>query len=102
MNDLYDIPKRLKRKNGFFGSILPIDIGISAGLMFVGFMFIMTLSNIVGIAIMGVCAAIAYFGFIFKDQYDENMRIKFMRMLKFTKSQKTYYYYRGTKPYLKK
>lgn len=97
MTELYDIPKRLKRKNGLFGTIKPLDLGIAIGLIVVGAIFLIAMQNLVGIFIVLVFGGIAYFGFIFKDNYDENFREKFARQLEYIKSQKIYYYYRGTK-----
>ena len=94
MKYTYEIPPKLVKKNGFFGTISNYDIGMSAGLAAIGFQAMLILQNLVGMVILLLCGASAYLFFIFQDRYGENNRIKIKRRKEYRRKQKRFYFYR--------
>ena len=94
MKYIYEIPPKLVKKNGFFGTISNYDIGMSAGLAAIGFLTMLILQNLLGMVILLLCGASAYLFFIFQDRYGENNRIKIKRRKEYRRKQKRFYFYR--------
>ena len=90
----YEIPPKLVKKNGYFGTISNYDIGMSAGLAAIGFLTMLILQNLLGMVILLLCGASAYLFFIFQDRYGENNRIKIKRRKEYRRKQKRFYFYR--------
>ena len=92
MKYTYEIPPKLVKKNGFFGTISNYDIGMSAGLAAIGFLTMLIRTSY---KMMERCSGIfAYIFFIFQDRYGENNRIKLKRMKGYRRKQKRFYFYR--------
>ena len=68
MKYIYEIPPKLVKKNGFFGTISNYDIGMAAALAAAGFLAMLILQNLVGMVILLLCGASAYLFFIFQDR----------------------------------
>ena len=62
----YEIPPKLVKKNGYFGTISNYDIGMSAGLAAIGFLTMLILQNLLGMVILLLCGASAYLFFLFR------------------------------------
>ena len=97
MNNLYEIPKRLKKRNGILGTIELIDGAATLACGGFGFLLAILCGNMIGVLGLVISLAVGYFIFLLKDRYDENYRVKFLRQMDYMKRQKLYYYYRGTK-----
>ncbi len=94
MKYTYEIPPKLVKKNGIFGTISNYDIGMSAALAAAGFLAMLILQNLLGMVILLLCGASAYLFFIFQDRYGENNRIKIKRRKEYRRKQKRFYFYR--------
>lgn len=90
----YEIPPKLVKKNGFFGTISNYDIGMSVLLAAIGFLAMLIFQNLFGMVMLLVCGATAYLLFIFQDKYGENNRIKIKRRKQYKSKQKRFYFYR--------
>lgn len=94
---MYEIPPRMQTKKGLFGTAETSDIVIfitTCILSLVGFMVIKSMFAVLlgALAIGG-----AWVLFIQPLKYGDNARTWLGRMAKFNKTQKIYYYYRGTR-----
>ena len=94
MKYTYEMPPKLVKKNGFFGTISNYDIGMAAGLAAIGFLIMLILQNLLGMVILLGCGAVAYVMFIFQDRYGENNRVKMKRRKEYRRKQKRFYFYR--------
>ena len=94
MKYTYEIPPKLVKKNGFFGTISNYDIGMAAALAAAGFLAMLILQNLLGMVILLLCGASAYLFFIFQARYGENNRIKIKRRKEDRRKQKRFYFYR--------
>ena len=90
----YEIPPKLVKKNGFFGTIYNYDIGMSVLLAAIGFLAMLIFQNLFGMVLLLICGAVAYLLFIFQDKYGENNRIKIKRRKQYKSKQKRFYFYR--------
>ena len=90
----YEIPPKLVKKNGFFGTISNYDIGMSVLLAAIGFLAMLIFQNLFGMLLLLICGAVAYLLFIFQDKYGENNRIKIKRRKQYKSKQKRFYFYR--------
>lgn len=93
----WDVPKRLKKKEGFFGTIGYKDVGYTAIFAGIGVLIaVITGGSIWGLLLLVMFGAGGYLLFIMKDAYGENARMKYERAMKAGRKQKLFYYYRGT------
>ena len=90
----YEIPPKLVKKNGFFGTVSNYDIGMSVVLAAVGFLTMLILQSLLGMIILLLCGGAAYLFFIFQDKYGENNRVKMKRRKQYRLKQKRFYFYR--------
>lgn len=98
-NYTWDIPKRLKKKEGFAGTISNKDLLYTAISAVIGILLVvLSGGGLLGIVGLVACGVFAYFMFIMKDAYGDNARVKLLRSQQFRKKQNLYYYYRGTAP----
>ena len=94
MKYIFDVPCRLLKKKGIFGQLENIDIIAISILGLFGLSMALVIPGFVGIIALGLSILIAWIVFIQPMKYGDNARICFMRMMKFKRSQKLYYFYR--------
>lgn len=94
MRYIFDVPCRLEKKKGIFGSLENIDIMAVAMLGIIGFLSAVLMPGLAGLSILGITITISWLCFIQPMKYGDNARIWFMRMTRFKRSQKIYYFYR--------
>ena len=94
MKYIFDVPCRLLKKKGRFGQLENIDIIAISILGLFGLSMALVIPGFVGIIALGLSILIAWIVFIQPMKYGDNARIWFMRMMKFKRSQKLYYFYR--------
>ena len=94
MKYIFDVPCRLLKKKGIFGQLENIDIIAISILGIFGLSMALLIPGFVGIIALGSSILIAWIVFIQPMRYGDNARIWFMRMMKFKRSQKLYYFYR--------
>ncbi|MDO4500673.1 MAG: hypothetical protein Q4B60_05290 [Erysipelotrichaceae bacterium] len=97
MNYLFDVPPRLVKKKGVFGQLENTDIIAVSLLGIIGFLSAVIIPGLWGISILGISILTAWILFIQPMKYGDNARVWIKRMRKYSKSQKLYYFYRGTR-----
>lgn len=94
MNVLFQIPPRIKKKNGLFGTAKTVDIVYAVAFALAGLIIMFLTGSWIGAFIMISMIGFAYLFFIMPDKYGENLRIKYARARKFKRQQKRFLYYR--------
>ena len=97
MRYLFDVPPRLVKKKGIFGQLENTDILAVSILAIVGFLSAILVPGIIGIIVLGLSMLTAWILFIQPMKFGDNARTWIRRMMKFKRSQKIYYFYRGTR-----
>lgn len=94
---IYDVPPRLQKKKGLLGTFENVDIFSAGAIALFGLISAITFAGWVGLVILAVSILFAWLMFIQPlNTYGDNGRKLLKKRKHFNKSQKLFYFYRGT------
>lgn len=95
----FDIPPRMKKKNGLFGELETIDIVLTGILVLFGIIIMLLFKSLLSFIIAGLSFGVAYFVFIMPFRYEDNLRKWIVRERNFNSKPKKYIFIRKPSNY---
>lgn len=95
----FDIPPRMKKKNGLFGELETIDIVLTGILVLFGIIIMLLFKSLLSFIIAAICFGGAYFVFIMPFKYEDNLRKWIIREKTFNSKPKKYIFIRKPSNY---
>ena len=92
----YDIPPRLKRKKGLFGTFETVDVLMTGLLGAIGLILTFVIGNVLGLLMLLIFGGGGAALFLMPYKFNMNGRTWLKHIMAFSKSQKIYYFVRGT------